>query len=273
MASLNDSVADGRKRIIISVVFVGIMFAFAIFSFFIAPENPNESLFTNFQHPSADALLGGDYLGRDVLSRVLYGGLNLAWMAPIASAIGVTIGAAFGIFAAYYGGAVDIVLMRIVDVLLAFPAILFVLLFVSMLGPNLWLITVLVGFSLAPGVARVIRGAAMSICRREYVMWATAAGFPSATIVLRDIIPNLISPLVVEYGIRLMWAIGGIASISFLGYGVQAPTADWGLMISENKSGMVAQPLAVVAPMLAILLFSLACNLFVESFGRKIART
>lgn len=263
----------GSRPIVVSAVFLAAMFAIALIGPLITPYNPTETLTRNFAKPSAEFLLGGDNLGRDVLSRLLAGGINLAWMVPVASIVGVVIGAILGILAAFYSGWVDVLLMRSVDVLLAFPAILLVLLFVSMFGPQLWLITLLTGISLAPGVARVIRGSAMAIRKREYVQWGIAAGFPSWRIMARDFLPNLVSPLAVEFGIRLMWAIGGIASISFLGFGVQAPAADWGLMVTENKSGLSIQPLGVIAPMIAILLFSLACNLVVESIGRKVART
>lgn len=262
-----------NRSIIASGIFLAVMFLFAAFGFVLAPYDPAESLTDTFAPASSEFWLGGDNLGRDVLSRVLWGGRNLAWMAPVAAAIGVVIGACIGILAAFYRGTVDIVLMRSVDVFLAFPAILLVLMAVSMLGPKLWLVTLLVGISLAPGVARVMRGAALAVARRGYVQWAISAGFPSWRIMARDFVPNLVSPLVVEFGIRLMWAIGGIASISFLGYGVQPPTADWGLMVSENKSGLTIQPLGVIAPMIAILLFSTACNLMAESIGRRVART
>lgn len=263
----------GNRPIVLSGTFLGLMFALAIFGPLLAPYEPTKSLTKSFAKPSAEYLLGADNLGRDVLSRLLAGGINLAWMVPAASVIGVAVGAIVGILAAYYGRLTDTLLMRSVDVLLAFPAILLVLIFVSVLGPQLWLITVLVGVSLAPGVARVIRGAALAIRRREYVQWAVAAGFPSWRIITRDFIPNLVSPLAVEFGIRLMWSIGGIASISFLGFGVQPPTPDWGLMVTENKGGLTFQPLGVIAPMIAILLFSLACNLLVEAIGRKVSRT
>lgn len=261
------------RAIIVSAIFLALMFLFASLGYLFAPYDPNESLTTTFAPPSSEFWLGGDNLGRDVLSRTLWGGRALAWMAPLAALIGVVLGTIIGVLAAFYRGTVDVVLMRSVDVGLAFPAILLVLVAVSMLGPELWLVTLLVGLSLAPGVARVIRGAALAIARREYVQWAVSAGFPSWRIMTRDFLPNLVSPITVEFGIRLMWAIGGIASISFLGYGVQPPTADWGLMVSENKSGLTIQPLGVIAPMIAILLFALACNLFVESVGRRVART
>lgn len=266
----------GRRRsraVTINLAFLGIMFLIAFFGFVVAPHDPDQSLIRSFGNPQHGFWLGGDNLGRDVLSRTLHGGIRLAWMAPLASAIAVAVGAAMGVSAAYFGGVADAVLMRTVDVLLAFPALLLVLLFVSMLGPKLWLITLLTGVSLAPGVARVIRGSALGIVRREYVLWATATGYGPMRIIAREIIPNLISPLVVEYGIRLMWSIGALASLSFLGYGVQSPKSDWGLMVSENKAGLATQPLGVLAPMVAILLFSLACNFSVESVGRRIART
>lgn len=240
---------------------------------FLAPYPPAETVARPYAPPGDGLLLGADQLGRDVLSRVLAGGASLAWMAPVSALLGVLIGATIGMVAAYAGGWVDTVLMRAMDVLLAFPGLLMALMFVSVLGPTPWLLVSLVVLALVPGVARVIRGATIPICAREYVLWAHAVGIPSRTILVREILPNITSPLLVELGIRLMWAVGILASISFIGYGIQPPTPDWGLMVSENRTGLATQPLAVLAPILMIALFTIGGNLIAEGGARVIART
>lgn len=271
--------APGLRRLLrsgqvrLGLALVAIMIALAEFGRFFAPDDPSMSVSTPFAGPSGKTWLGTDELGRDVLSRVLVGGESLAWMAPAAAVASVLLGGLLGVLGAYYGGAVDLVLGRVTDVLLAFPALLFTLLFVSVIGPKRWLLVVLVTIGMLPGVARVIRGAAIPIVKRDYVRWARTVGVPDRRVLTRDLLPNLFSPLMVEFGMRLMWSIGVIASISFVGYGIQPPTADWGLMVSENRTGLQAQPWAVIAPVLCVLLFTVGGNLIAEGAARVIART
>ncbi|MFT4233147.1 MAG: ABC transporter permease, partial [Leucobacter sp.] len=250
---------------------IGLVIFTALFAFLgglIAPFPPTEAVSTPYAPPGDGLLLGSDRIGRDVLSRVLYGGLYLAWMAPLSAVLSVVLGAAVGLAAAYYGGWTEIVLMRLMDVLLAFPGLLMALMFVSMLGPSPALLVTLVVLSLVPGVARVIRGAAQPICRREFVQWAKSVGTPGFKMIVREILPNVTSPLLVELGVRLMWAVGILASISFIGYGIQPPTPDWGLMVSENRTGLATQPLAVLAPIVMIVLFTVGGNLISEGGAR-----
>lgn len=250
-----------------------VMALFALLGPLFAPHDPTKSVARPYAPPGAGLPLGADQLGRDVLSRVLYGGVHLAWMAPAAAIVSVALGALVGVLAAFYGGAVDMVLMRVMDMLLAFPALLFTLLFVSVVGPKPWLLVVLVTVGMVPGVARVIRGAAIPLNAREYVMWARTVGIRHRTILWREFLPNVSSPLMVELGMRLMWSIGILASMSFIGYGIQPPAADWGLMVSENRTGLQTQALAVLAPVVCIVLFTVGGNLIAEGAARVIART
>jgi peptide/nickel transport system permease protein len=216
-------------------------------------------------------LLGTDYLGHDVLSRVLWGGRSVVWMAFAAATLGVTLGAAVGIFAAYSRSILDDVAMRGMDVILAFPQIVFVLLFVSMLGAKLPLIVLLVAISWVPQVARVARGITSDIVHREYIESAELIGLPRRQILAREILPNVTTPLMVEYGLRMTWSIAIIAAVSFLGFGIQPPNADWGLMINENRAILTTQPWAVVVPALCIALFAIGTNFMTEGFSRAIA--
>lgn len=239
----------------------------------IAPYDPTKTVGAPYQAPNGDMLLGTDRIGRDVLSRVLHGGLGLLWMAPAATVLGVFIGTCIGLIAAYRGRGTDTALMRVMDVLLAFPGIILALLFVSMFGSSLWLLVLLTALILMPGVARVMRGATLPLNTREFVLWGRAVGLPARTILFREILPNITSPLLVEFGVRLMWSIGILATMSFLGYGIEPPTPDWGRMVSENQTGMAIQPYSVIAPIVCIIVFTVGGNLVAEGAARVIART
>lgn len=239
----------------------------------LAPHDPAAPVGKPYAAPSAAALLGTDNLGRDVLSRLLWGGLYLAWMSPLAALLSVAVGAALALVSVYRGGWLDVLLMRGLDILLAFPGILLTLLGVSVFGPEPALLVFLVFLTLMPGVARVIRGAALPLLDREYVLWARAVGTPGYVIIFRELLPNVSSPLLVELGLRLCWSVGILSSMSFIGYGIQPPAADWGLMVSENGTGLANQPLAALAPIAMIILYTVGGGLIAEGAARIIART
>ncbi|QXJ26671.1 ABC transporter permease [Actinomadura graeca] len=249
------------------------MIPFAVAGPLFAPHSPTAVLAKPYAPPGDGLLLGADSLGRDIVSRILSGGTDLTWMAVLATLGGVTLGTAIGMISAFAGGILDTILMRVVDILLTFPTIIMAILFISMAGPSRWILVVLVAIGLTPGMARVIRGAARPVLRREHVMWARTVGLSSRHILLREVLPNVTSPLMVEIGLRLMWSVVGLASLSFLGFGVQPPDADWGLMVSENKDGLATQPLAVLIPAVCIALFTIGGNLFAEGAARVIGRT
>ncbi|MDR6144067.1 peptide/nickel transport system permease protein [Microbacterium foliorum] len=240
---------------------------------FVAPHSTSAILGRPFGAPDAVALLGYDVLGRDVLSRLLSGGVTIVTMATAAAFIGTVSGAVIGLIAASSSSKVDAVIMRCLDVILAFPTIVLALLFVAVFGPNPVLIVCIVGLGHLPSVARIVRGAASNIVSRDFVLWAKSIGMPGTVVVIREVLPNIISPLMVEFGLRLMWSVGSISALSFLGYGIQPPAADWGLMVSENKSALSQQPLSVVAPIFAIAVFTIGANLVAEGIARHVART
>jgi peptide/nickel transport system permease protein len=170
--------------------------------------------------------------------------------------------------AAYYGGLWDSVIMRAVDVILAFPQLVFALLLVSILGPKIWLIVLAVAISHAPQVARVTRSAALDISERDFVKAMQILGIPGRRIIRRDVLPNLTSVLMVEIGLRLTYSMLVIAGLSFLGFGLQPPSASWGLMINENRVGLIANPWGVLMPAILIALFTIGVNTFTDSVAR-----
>jgi len=203
-----------------------------------------------------------------VWSRFLYGGRTVLWLATAATAFGIVVGTVVGLVAAYSRGWLDDVLMRSNDVLLAFPQIVFVLLAVSAVGPKLWLIVLTVGLTHAPRVARVMRGAALEVVERDFVKAAEAVGEKRGRIVFGELLPNVTSPLLVETGLRMTYSIGLVAGISFLGFGLQPPTADWGLMINENRLAITVQPWGVLLPVAAIGLLTVGTNLVTDGIAR-----
>ncbi|KUF06621.1 peptide ABC transporter permease [Leucobacter sp. G161] len=220
-----------------------------------------------------DGLFGTDNLGRDVWSRFLAGGLSLLIYSALATLVGLVIGVAFGMTAAYTGGWLDSLLMRANDVLLAVPQLLFALLAVTVLGPQGWVLVTVIGITHAPRIARVARSAALNVINEDYILAAEMYAVPRGRILTREILPNITGPLAVEAGLRLTYSIGAIASLSFLGLGIQPPAADWGLMINENRIALSLQPAGVLLPVLAIAILTVGTNLIADSIARASANT
>lgn len=260
-----------RSRIGLGLM--GAVVLVALLGPWLAPHGASEIVGTPYAGPGSGHLLGTDNGGQDVLSRLLRGGRTLVWMSLAAAFLAVAAGTAIGLFGAFVKGRADGALMRFLDVLLAFPSIVLVLLFVSVLGPRPWLLVLLVAVSQMPSIARVMRGAAMPVVERDYVQWCRSVGMRTSRILVREVLPNVASPLFVELGLRLMWCISLLAGLSYLGYGLQPPAADWGLMVNENRNALAIQPWSVLAPIFAIGLFTVGGNLLAEGMARSIART
>jgi peptide/nickel transport system permease protein len=236
-----------------------------------APHTPSAFAGIPYAHPSSGTLLGTDSLGRDVLSRFLWGGRSVLGLSVAATTIGLLLGATIGLVAAYTRSLLDDLLMRGMDVILAFPSIVLALVAVSTVGPKLWLLVLVVGLTTAPRVARVTRGASVEVVERDFVQAAEAVGAPRFRILVSEILPNIASTLLVEASLRLTYSIGLIAGLSFLGFGLQPPAADWGLMINENRQGLTIQPWGVVLPVLAIALLTIGTSLVGDGVSRAAA--
>ncbi|WP_165975274.1 ABC transporter permease [Actinomadura rubrisoli] len=261
--------ASRRARVGLALSLFIVVLAFA--GPLVMPHSPSEFVGAPFTGPSGKAPLGTDQLGRDVLSRVLGGGRLLVWMSLASAALGMLLGTGAGLVAGYAGGWLDELIMRVGDVVLALPVIVFAMLFVSLLGMRLWLLVLLIGVAHAPQVARVTRGVTAEVARREFIGSAEALGLPRRRILLGEILPNIFTPLTVEFGLRVVWSIAAVAGLSVLGAGIRPPTADWGLMINEGRDGMSAQPLAVIVPVLCIAIFAFGVNLIAEGMSRSVA--
>ncbi len=262
--------AARTRRGMVGLSLAGFVVLVAAIGPFVTPHSPDAFLTTAFAKPGGGFPLGSDTLGRDVLSRVLAGGWALLIMATGATIFGVAVGAAAGISAAYLRGFADGFIMRTVDVILAFPSLVFALLLVSIIGPKLWLITLAVGFTHAPAVARVMRSATLDLSERDYVKAVELQGMRPAKVMRTELLPNLISPLMVELGLRLTYSIVLIAGLSFLGFGQAPPAPNWGYMIQENRLGLALNPWAVVAPAVLIAILTIGTNTFTDAVARVV---
>lgn len=265
---LHDSWRLSRTKIGLAIV--AAIVAMAAFGPLVAPYSPTEFAAPPLTGPSSTAWLGTDYIGHDVLTRVLCGGRTVITLALAATVIGLVIGVTLGLIAGYGKRWLDEVIMRLLDVVLAFPQIVLALLFVSVIGPKLWLIVLIVGLSHAPRIARITRVATLEVAGRDFVKAAEALGVARHRILLVEILPNITSPLLVEFGLRLTYSIGLIAALAFLGFGMQPPAADWGLMINENRIAITVQPWAVFVPVLLIGVLTIGTNLVADGFGRAL---
>jgi peptide/nickel transport system permease protein len=213
------------------------------------------------QAPSLHHLFGTDQVGRDVFSRVLEGARVSPLVALFVLVIACVVGIPLGVVAGYFGGVADEVIMRITDVFLAFPSLLLSLAFAAVLPPSLTSLTIAIAITWWPWYTRLIRGQAASVAGRPYVESCRALGIPTWRILLRHVLPNAVTPLIVQVSLDVGGVILTASALSFLGLGAQDPTPDWGLMIAEGENYFTTQWWLVTYPGLAILLTALAFNL------------
>lgn len=248
---------------IVGTALLLVVFAAAIAGPFIAPYDPQQfHPLVRLQGPSAAHWLGTDQFGRDLLSRVLSGAPQTIVFGLVSTAIGVGIGSVIGVIAGVSGGWVDSTIMRILDGLLAVPDLLFTLLIVTMLGGGMEHALLAVAIAFTPGMARIARSAVLSVRTRDYVRAATARGESGFYIVTFEVLPNALSPIVVESTIRVSFAIMIGATLGFLGLGAQPPSTEWGLMVAEARQFMFRNPWCVAIPGLSIAMAALGFNLF-----------
>jgi peptide/nickel transport system permease protein len=255
----------------IGVALVGALVLLAIIGPYVAPYGPDTPVGVPNSNPSAKAVIGTDYLGQDVLSRVLYGGRSILVMAVLATAIGLIAGTAIGLVAAYSRNALDDVLMRGMDVIMAFPQIMLALVAVAIVGPHAWVIVVAIALTTAPRIARVARGAAQPIVERDFVASSEAMGVPRWRIIGTELLPNCLGPLMVEASLRLTYSIGVIAALAFLGLAPNPNGPNWGTMIQQNQLMLAVQPWGAVAPIIAIALLTMGTGLIGDGIARTAA--
>lgn len=258
--------AEGRVGLALGIIVLAVI----IFGPLVAPYSPTKIGFLPNQGPSSENLLGTDSLGRDVLSRFLNGGRSVLVIPLIAVTLSTIIGGLLGMLSAYKGGRFDMAFGRVVDLMLALPALLMVLVLIAGFGQSNLVIVVSVVALFAPQTARIIRSATQNVVTDEYVVAAQARGERTPAILLREVLPNISAPAIAEYALRLTWAVIFVSTLSFLGLGQQPPSSDWGLMISQNRAYLSLAPLGTLAPAVGIALIAIALNLIAEAMTKRL---
>ncbi|MFI0464393.1 ABC transporter permease [Saccharopolyspora sp. 5N102] len=260
-----------NRLAVFGVVVLGIFALVAVLAPVLAPFDPYaQDLGGRFQPPSGTHLLGQDELGRDILSRLLFGARVTLSAGLLSVALAAVVGTAIGLLAGYRGGWLDAVLMRLMDILLAFPSVLLAIMIVSTLGPGLGNAMLAVGIVSVPQIARVVRSAVIGLRDSDYVLAARSMGAGHGRILLRTLLPNCLGPLIVQATLTLAAAILDIAALSFLGLGAQAPTPEWGAMLSDAfRAGFhvfLTSQFAIVFPGLMIAVAVLCVNFIGDGF-------
>jgi peptide/nickel transport system permease protein len=246
----------------LGLALVGFVLLAVVFGPWLAPHSP-EGLFplARYKGPSAANWLGTDQYGRDILSRLLYGARTTVIMAILATALGTIAGAVIGTASAFLGGRLDEAIMRTVDAIMSVPSLLFALLIVNLLGKSSVNALIAVGIAFTPGMTRITRSVALTVRKQDYVNAAIARGERAIYIVLREMLPNVIAPVIVEMTIRISFAIMLFATLSFLGLGAQPPAPEWGLMVAEARRFMHLSAWMILWPSLAIATVAIGFNL------------
>lgn len=254
--------AKKNKAFMIGGTIIFVILIMALFPSILAPYDPlAKNLEERLLSPSSSHLLGTDDLGRDILSRIIYGAQISFEYGLLAVAISMVIGSAIGVTAGYFGGKLDEVLMRIIDVILAFPSILLAILIVAILGPKLENAMIAIGIVNAPAYARLLRSSTLTIKNNEFIDASIAQGATHSQIIFKHIIPNCMTPIIVQSTLGIGGAILEMAGLSFLGLGAQAPQPEWGAMLNNAREFIQAAPWVITFPGIAIILAVLAFNL------------
>ncbi len=250
---------------------VVLMIGLALIGPLFAPHSATGFVGAPFSGPSGVAPFGTDTLGRDVLSRFLDGGRTILAIAFAGTALGIAAGTALGLVCGYSRRVVDDIAMRLVDLLMAFPGIVLALLLLTIGGAQAWVLIGVVALSFMPHTSRVVRSSTMQLRDSDFVLYAQGTGTPTRRILFQEILPNIAGPLTVEFGLRLTQSIGTIAGLDYLGLGAQPPTADWGLMVQENQSGLISAPWSVLLPIIAIAALAIGVNLVTDGIAQASA--
>lgn len=243
--------------VILFIILVGILGPFLV------KTDPNaQNILNKLQPPSKEHWFGTDNFGRDIFSRIVNGTKLTLTVGFLSVFIGGTIGVILGIVAGYYGGAVDTITMRLMDILLAFPGILLALAIVSVLGGSLVNVIIAVGIFSVPAFARIVRGSTLQVKKLEYIDAVRALGASDIRIIFKHILPNILSPIIVQATMRIATAILTASGLAFLGLGAQPPTPEWGAMLSDGRTYMHNAGHMVLIPGMMIVVVVLAFNIF-----------
>lgn len=249
---------------LVALAFLGPLFA---------PHEPTAIVGVPFTPPGDVGLFGTDNLGRDALSRFLHGGSTVIVVAFLATALAYLVGMSLGMLAGLRGRGFDVGTLAVMDIALAFPPVILVLMIVAGAGSGVLVATIAISLVHIPRIVRIVRAVTRDVATREYVEAAIAAGERTSYVLTREILPNIWTPVMADFGQRITGSVILYASLSFLGLGQAPPAADWGLLISENRIGLLRQPWAVLAPAAAIALLTIGVNLIADSIARTVGRS
>lgn len=249
---------------LLGLVLTGGFFLAAVFAPLIAPYGMAEVVGDVWEPRSADHLLGTDNIGRDLLSRMIFGGRTTIFIATMAAAVSFTLGAFLGFTAAVIGGWVDQVMSRLVDLFMSIPSLILALVVLSVMPVTIPILIVVMGILDSTRVYRLSRAVAVDINVMDFVEAAKLRGEGRSWIIFREILPNALSPLVAELGLRFIFMVLLLSTLSFLGLGIQPPEADWGGMVKENKDGIVYGISAALIPAAAIAALAISVNLVAD---------
>ncbi len=251
-----------NKSAIVSLILLILMILVAIFAKYVSPypydlQNPAEA----YQSPSAQHWLGTDNFGRDILSRIIYGGRISLFVGFFSIFFAIIVGGILGAVAGYYAGKIDNILMRTMDILMAIPGLLLAITLAAAFEPGLRNVIIAIGVAEVPFYARILRSSVLSLKEQEFIEAARCIGASDKRIILKHIIPNCLAPIIVQSTLGMAGAILSVASLSFLGLGIQPPTPEWGSMLSNARQHILNYPHMVVFPGLAIMLTIFVLNI------------
>lgn len=253
-----------NKMAVLGLIILGLLVFGAIFANVIADYDEvviKQNLSESLQGPSTKHIFGTDFYGRDIFARMLHGTRVSLQVGILAVGLSILMGGLLGAVAGYYGGTLDNVIMRVMDVFLAIPSILLAIAIVSALGPSLFNLMLAISVSSVPSYARIVRASVLSIRDQEFIEAAKAIGANDARIIFKHIIPNSLAPVIVQGTLGVAGAILSTAGLSFIGLGIQPPAPEWGAMLSEGREYFMDSPHVTLFPGLAIMITILALNL------------
>lgn len=258
---------DALKRLarnrgaVLSAIYLVVLVGLAVFAGIATPYDATTPDFTRIREiPSADHLFGTDELGRDILSRIIYGARISLYIGVLVQTAATAIGLTLGLIAGYYGGLADIIIMRAVDIMYAFPNFLFAVFMVSLLKPNMNSVIITLTLVGWPFSARLVRGQVLSVKKEDYVTAARALGLRDWQIIVRYILPNSLTPIIIQYTLGIATTIMAEAGLSFLGIGIRPPTPTWGGMITKGREFFRSAPHLALYPSIILGLTMLAFN-------------
>ncbi len=255
--------------VIVALIILGIIIFCCIFAPLISPYEPNvQDLGASYSKPTAEHPFGTDSVGRDIMTRLFYGGRTTIFGGLAIVFLSIIVGVPVGLVCGYYGGKIDGLFMRICDIILSFPSLLLAFVLVAGLGRNMSNAILALGIVYIPGIARLVRSLTMVERNKLYVEALHSMCYSDFRIMFIHIIPNCVSSVIVQLTLNLGYAILDLAGMSFLGFGVQPPTADWGNMLNEGRSYLMQNPLLALLPGLCIVLLVVAINLFSDGLYR-----